>query len=83
MPAKSKAMRKAAGMARAIQKGEIEAVPGTPSAEMAKMDSKDLKEFASTSEKGLPEHKRPRPKGKRGREPKTKHLKTTMTKRKF
>lgn len=61
MPAKSKAMRKTAGMAEAIQKGEMNPIPGTPSAEMAKsMKSADLKEFASTPEKGLPEHKRPR-----------------------
>jgi hypothetical protein len=57
MPSKSKAQRKTAGMARAIQKGEMAPVPGSPSAQMAKsMESSDLREFATTKEKGLPQH---------------------------
>lgn len=55
MPAKSKKQRKTAGMARAIQEGKMKPKPGTPSAEMAKsMKPADLKEYASTPEKGLP-----------------------------
>lgn len=60
MPAQSKKQRRTAGMARAIQKGEMKARPGTPSAEMAaSMPPADLKEFASTPEKGLPVRKTP------------------------
>ena len=58
MPAKSKEQRKAAGIARAIQKGEMKAKPGTPSAEMAKMKPSSLRGFAKTKEKGLPEKKK-------------------------
>lgn len=54
MPAKSKAQQQAAGIARAIQKGEKKPKKGTASAEMAKMSSKDLKKFAETPRKGLP-----------------------------
>jgi hypothetical protein len=47
------------GIARAIQKGEIAAKPGTPSAEIAKsMKPSDVREFASTSQEGLPEKKK-------------------------
>jgi len=57
MPAPSKAMRKAAGMATAIQEGKMQPKPGTPSAKMAKsMKPSDLREFATTPEKGLPKH---------------------------
>lgn len=77
-------MRKAAGMARAIQEGEMEAIPGTPSAEMAKMAPSDLKEFAHTKEAGLPEKKRPKPRGKPGRNQSRVHqLTTNVSKRKF
>lgn len=56
MPSVSKKQRRTAGMARAIQKGEMKPVPGSPSAQMAKsMEASDLREFASTKEKGLPE----------------------------
>ena len=41
-------------MARAIQEGEIGPVPGTSSAEMAKMSPAQLNHFAKTKEKGLP-----------------------------
>jgi hypothetical protein len=55
--AESKAQQAVAGMAHAIQKGEMKAKPGTPSAEMAKsMDPADAKSMASTKHKGLPRH---------------------------
>jgi len=57
MPDVSRKQRKTAGMARAIQKGEMKAKPGTPSAEMAKMKPSALRDFAKTKEKGLPEKK--------------------------
>jgi len=78
-------MRKAAGMARAIQKGEMESVPGTPSAEMAKMSPKSLKEFAHTSEARLPEKVgKPKPKGRQSKPgQKAKFIDTTLNKRKF
>jgi hypothetical protein len=56
MPSVSKAQQQAAGIAKAIQKGERKAKPGTPSAEMAKMSGKDLDKFAKTKTKGLPKH---------------------------
>ena len=54
----SKAQQQAAGIAHAAQKGEIPAseLQGA-SKEMAKMKKSDLKDFASTSHKGLPEKK--------------------------
>jgi len=58
MPAKSKAQRKATGMALAAKKGKIpmSQLKG-PSASMAKSMSKSqLEDYAKTSEKGLPEH---------------------------
>ena len=62
MPAESKAQRRVAGMADAIQKGEMKAIPGTPSAEMAEsMKPSDVKDFAKTKEKGLPRHKKKKP----------------------
>lgn len=55
MPSVSKKQRRSAGMAKAIQEGKMKSKPGTPSAEMARsMKSSDLKEFATTKEKGLP-----------------------------
>lgn len=59
MPSTSKAQRRAAGMAKAIQEGKMKGKPGTASAEMAKMDPDSLEHFASTSESGLPRHVRP------------------------
>ena len=52
----SKAQRAAAGIARAVQKGEIprSELRGA-SKEMAKMPAGELKKFAKTKEKGLPE----------------------------
>jgi hypothetical protein len=51
----SKAQQKAAGAALAAKRGEGKAVGA--SKEMAKMDTKDLKKFAGTKHKGLPEKK--------------------------
>jgi hypothetical protein len=50
----SKNQAVAARIARGVQKGEIEAEPGTASAEMARMRPKELKKFAKTDTKGLP-----------------------------
>jgi len=48
------------------------------------MTEKQLEEFAATKHEGLPEKKRPRPKGRRGRNRnKVKHMKTTVNKRRF
>ena len=66
MPAKSRSQQKAAGVARAIQKGEMKAKPGTASAAMAKMPAKSLKDYAGTSHKGLPEHKESKAKLSKG-----------------
>lgn len=55
MPAKSKAQQAAFGIARAIQKGDRPAGSG-PSAKIAKTAKpKDVKDFASTPTKGLPQ----------------------------
>ena len=57
MPAVSKAQQKFFGMVRAAQKGEME----NPSSEVAKaassMSKSDVKKFAKTKHKGLPEKK--------------------------
>jgi len=50
----SKNQAVAARIARGVQKGEVEAEPGTASAEMAKMQPKELRKFAKTDTKGLP-----------------------------
>ena len=50
----SKNQAVAARIARGVQKGEVEAEPGTASAEMAKMRPKELRKFAKTDTKGLP-----------------------------
>lgn len=55
--AKSKSQQAVAGMAHAIQKGEMQAMPGSPATEMAQSMSKgDVKAMASTKHKGLPQH---------------------------
>ena len=59
MPAKSKAQRRAAGMAAAIQKGEMDPRPGMPSEQMSMMLPGDLREFAQTEEAELPQRVRP------------------------
>jgi hypothetical protein len=50
----SKNQAVSARIARAVQKGEAKAEPGTASAEMAKMEPKELKKFAKTDTKDLP-----------------------------
>jgi hypothetical protein len=50
----SKNQAVSARIARAVQKGETKAEPGTASAEMAKMQPKELKKFAKTDTKDLP-----------------------------
>ena len=57
MPAVSKAQQKFFGIVRAIQKGEM--APTTPETAKAAADMKkgDVKKFASTKHKGLPEKK--------------------------
>jgi hypothetical protein len=58
MPAVSKAQQRFMGMVHAAQKGDME----NPSPEIEKvansMKKKDAKDFASTSHKGLPDHKK-------------------------
>ena len=58
MPAVSKAQQKFFGIVRAIQKGEM--APTTPETAKAAADMKksDVKDFASTKHKGLPEKKK-------------------------
>tara|TARA_Y100000004_G_scaffold157110_1_gene182578 strand:+ start:2025 stop:2420 length:396 start_codon:yes stop_codon:yes gene_type:complete len=57
MPAVSKKQQKFFGIVRAIQKGEM--APTTPETAKAAatMKKKDVKDFASTKHKGLPEKK--------------------------
>ena len=51
----SKAQQAAAGIAHAIQKGEVKGKPGMPATAMAKsMKPGDVKSMASTSHAGLP-----------------------------
>ena len=59
MPAVSKAQQKFFGIVRAIQKGKM--APTTPETAKAAADMKkgDVKKFASTKHKGLPEKKKP------------------------
>tara|TARA_X000001382_G_scaffold74769_1_gene52280 strand:- start:118 stop:492 length:375 start_codon:yes stop_codon:yes gene_type:complete len=58
VPAVSKAQQKFFGIVRAIQKGEM--APTTPETAKAAADMKksDVKDFASTKHKGLPEKKK-------------------------
>jgi hypothetical protein len=66
MPAVSEKQQEAMGIAHAIQKGEMKAKPGTPSAEIAKsMMPSDVTEFASTPHEGLPKRKKALPPVKR------------------
>ena len=58
MPAKSKAQQRAAGMALAAKRGKIPKSKLKGAAKsMAKMPTKSLKHYASTSRKGLPKKK--------------------------
>jgi hypothetical protein len=55
MPAQSIAQQQAMGIAHAGQQGKIRIKPNTPSANIASsMKPSDVKDFASTSHKGLP-----------------------------
>ena len=56
MPAQSKQQQKFMGIVHAIQKGDIPASAGSPEAQKVAKDMKksDVKDFASTSHKGLP-----------------------------
>ena len=58
MPAVSKAQQKFFGIVRAIQKGEIEPTTPETAKVAATMKKKDVKDFASTDHKGLPEKKK-------------------------
>jgi len=59
MPAVSKDQAVAMNIAKAIQKGEAKAKPGTASAKIAKsMKPGDLAEFAGTPQARLPEKKK-------------------------
>ena len=66
MPAVSKAQQKFFGIVRAIQKGEM--APTTPETAKAAADMKksDVKDFASTKHKGLPDKKVKGAKGYKG-----------------
>jgi hypothetical protein len=56
----SEKQQQVAGIAHAIQKGEMKGKPGMPATEMAKSMSKaDTKSMASTKHAGLPVHKTP------------------------
>ena len=50
----SKDQAVAARIARGVQKGEVKAKTGSASAEMAKMEPKELRKFAKTDTNGLP-----------------------------
>jgi len=63
MPAVSKAQRRAMAIAKKVKEGKAKAKPRSPSAKMAKsMTKSQLSDFASTKEKKLPEHKKPKKK---------------------
>ena len=57
MPAVSKAQQRFFGMVRAAQKGEMEAPSAEVSKAAASMSKSDVKKFAKTKHKGLPEKK--------------------------
>ena len=58
MPAKSKSQQKAAGAALAAKKGETSPsrLKGASHQMFDSMSEKQLKEFAHTQQKGLPDH---------------------------
>ena len=58
MPAVSKAQQKFFGIVRAIQKGEMAATTPETAKAAADMKKSDVKDFASTKHKGLPEKKK-------------------------
>lgn len=59
MPARSKAQQKAAGMALAAKRGEIdpETLKGAARQMYLSMTARQLEDYAATPRKGLPEHK--------------------------
>ena len=57
MPAKSKAQQRFFGMVRAAQKGEMENPSPEVSQAASSMSKSDVKKFAKTKHKGLPEKK--------------------------
>ena len=57
MPAVSKAQQKFFGIVRAIQKGEMAPTSPETAKAAAEMKKKDVKDFASTKHKGLPNKK--------------------------
>jgi hypothetical protein len=59
MPAKSKSQQRFMGMVHAAQTGEKVASPEVTKAAKS-MSKKSAKDFASTPQKGLPEHKAPK-----------------------
>ena len=58
MPAESKAQQRFMGMVHAVQKGEMKAPSKSVSEAASSISSSDAKDFASTKQKGLPEHKK-------------------------
>ena len=58
MPAVSKAQQKFFGIVRAIQKGEMSPTTPETAKAAATVKKKDVKDFASTDHKGLPEKKK-------------------------
>ena len=56
--AKSKSQQRFFGMVRATQKGEMEAPSSEVSKTATSMSKSDVKDFAKTKHKGLPEKKR-------------------------
>jgi len=59
MPAESKAQQRFMGMVHAAQEGGKAASPEVAKAAKS-MSKKSAKDFASTSQRGLPEHKKPK-----------------------
>ena len=57
MPAVSKAQQRFFGMVRATQKGEMASPSSEVSKAAASMSKSDVKDFAKTKHKGLPEKK--------------------------
>ena len=60
MPAKSKDQQKAAGAALSAKRGEtkVSSLKGASKSMYESMSEKELKDFAKTKRKGLPEKKR-------------------------
>lgn len=56
MPAKSKSQRRLFAMALSYKRGEYEGEPSAEVKELSKLPEKTLRDYAETSEKGLPEN---------------------------